>query len=113
MKIYLFNPETGIYLGEDFADEAPMRLSEYVLPPDATTIAPPRVERGQILVFNVAEERWDVRDSTQNRQQYWQNKTDGGLPDILLPFIEACCTSSILHWKGQHSVNWRVDHEHV
>jgi hypothetical protein len=24
MKIYLFNPETGVYQGEDFADDLPM-----------------------------------------------------------------------------------------
>jgi len=61
MKIYLFNPETGVYLGEDFADEAPMKQGGYVIPPDATTIAPPAIERGQLLVFNLAEERWEVR----------------------------------------------------
>lgn len=61
MKIYLFDQETGIYLGEDFADEAPMALGEYVLPPGATTIAPPRVERGELPVFNVAGKRWEVR----------------------------------------------------
>ena len=60
MKIYLFNPETGVYLGEDFADEAPMKQGGYILPPDATTIAPPAVERGQVLVFNSAEERWEI-----------------------------------------------------
>lgn len=85
MKIYLFNPETGVYLGEDFADEAPMKTGAYVIPPDATTIAPPAIEPGRIPVFNLAGERWEVRDSTQNRQQYWQNKTDGGLPDIPSP----------------------------
>jgi hypothetical protein len=61
MKIYLFNPETGVYLGEDFADEAPMKQGEYIIPPDATTIAPPAIERGQVLVFNFVEERWEVR----------------------------------------------------
>ena len=60
MKIYLFNRETGVYLGEDFADEAPMKLGGYILPPDATTIAPPAIERGQIVVFNFDEERWEV-----------------------------------------------------
>jgi hypothetical protein len=60
MKIYLFNPETGVYLGEDFADEAPMKQGGYIIPPDATTIAPPRIERGQILVFNSVEECWEV-----------------------------------------------------
>ncbi|HTG81445.1 MAG TPA: hypothetical protein VL949_05850 [Geobacteraceae bacterium] len=61
MKIYLFNPETGVYLGEDFADAAPKGQDEYRLPSDATTIAPPRVERGQFPVFHAAEKRWEVR----------------------------------------------------
>jgi hypothetical protein len=63
MKIYLFNPETGVYLGEDFADEVPMERGAFVLPPDATTIAPPRVEPEQIPVFNAGEQRWEVRSS--------------------------------------------------
>jgi len=61
MKIYLFNPETGVYLGEDFADEAPMKPGAFVVPPDATTIVPPTVERGQFLIFNDAEQYWDIR----------------------------------------------------
>ena len=63
MKIYLFNPETGIYLGEDFADEAPMQRGDFVLPPDATTVAPPLVGQGQIPIFNAGEQRWEVRSS--------------------------------------------------
>jgi hypothetical protein len=61
MKIYLFNPETGVYLGEDFADEAPMRRCAFVVPPGATTIAPPEVGRGHILVFDVDAQCWKVR----------------------------------------------------
>jgi hypothetical protein len=60
MKIYLFNPESGIYLGEDFADEAPMKRGEFIKPADATTIPPPPVEHGQVPVFNAAEQCWDV-----------------------------------------------------
>ncbi len=41
MKIYLFNPENGFYLGEDFADEAPMGMGTHAVPGDATTIPPP------------------------------------------------------------------------
>jgi len=63
MKIYLFNPETGLYLGEDFADVAPMKRGTYVLPADATSIAPPQVGPDQIPVFNVGEQRWEVRPS--------------------------------------------------
>jgi hypothetical protein len=82
MKIYLFDPETGVYLGEDFADKAPMNGGGYIIPPDATTIVPPRVERGQIPVFNFSEKCWEVRKSTRLNLQHWQNKPDGRLPDI-------------------------------
>jgi len=34
MKIYLFNPETGVYLGEDFADEALMKQGGYLVVPE-------------------------------------------------------------------------------
>jgi hypothetical protein len=61
MKIYLFNPETGVYLGEDFADEAPLKSGVCVVPNDATTIAPPQVGAGETPVFNAAEQRWEVR----------------------------------------------------
>ena len=61
MKIYLFNPESGVYLGEDFADEAPMGRDAWRLPSAATTIEPPQVERGQLAVFDADEQRWAVR----------------------------------------------------
>jgi hypothetical protein len=61
MKIYLFNPESGVYLGEDFADEAPMKRGAYVIPVDATTITPPKVYSGQVLVFNADMQQWEVQ----------------------------------------------------
>ena len=67
MKIYLFNPETGVYLGEDFSDEAMMERGAFVVPPDATHIAPPSAERGQLSVFNAAEQRWYIRRRPENK----------------------------------------------
>ena len=64
MKIYLFDPETGIYLGEDFADEAPLARGASVVPDGATTIAPPWVGPGEVPVFNRATRQWDVRPHT-------------------------------------------------
>jgi len=60
MKIYLFNPDTGIYLGEDFADEAPLESGNFVIPPGATTIAPPEGGRGHIMAFDVVAQCWEV-----------------------------------------------------
>lgn len=62
MKLYLFNPANGAYLGEDFADEDPFRRGACIIPDDATTIPPPQVEAGQMPFFNVSTRRWEVRD---------------------------------------------------
>jgi hypothetical protein len=63
MKIYLFDPETGVYLREDFADESLIKQDGYVIPPGATTIAPPEGGRGHILVFDVVAQCWEVHTS--------------------------------------------------
>ena len=68
MKIYLFNSETGAYLGEAFADEAPFRRGEYIIPDDATTIPPPQVEHGQMPFFNTRDQRWEVRSIAALRE---------------------------------------------
>jgi hypothetical protein len=60
MKIYLFDTETNVYLGEDFADEAPLESGAFVIPPNATTIAPPEGGRGHIMVFDVVAQCWEV-----------------------------------------------------
>ena len=61
MKIYLFDPETGIYQGEDFSDSPSMREERGALPPDATAIAPPPFGRGEVPVFSIADNRWEIR----------------------------------------------------
>lgn len=60
MKIYRFDSKSGAYLGEDFADEDPFDRGSYLIPRDATTIPPPSVEHGQIPVFNIREQRWEI-----------------------------------------------------
>ena len=70
MKIYLFNPETGIYLGEDVADEAPMCQAHATVPRDAATIAPPPFRRGEVPVFSVAENQWEIRPISASIAEY-------------------------------------------
>jgi hypothetical protein len=60
MKIFRYHPETGCYLGEDFADENPIQRGSFIIPDDATNISPPHVERGEYPVFNVQMKRWEV-----------------------------------------------------
>lgn len=59
MKIYLFNPETGVYLGEDFADDSV--ISGIILPAGATTLAPPPFGKREVPVFVEEENRWVLR----------------------------------------------------
>ena len=61
MKIYLFNPKSGIYMGEDFADEDPKKRGSFLIPSDATPIAPPTYGPGETPVFNIREQRWEIR----------------------------------------------------
>jgi len=62
MKIYLFDPETGIFQGEDFTDDAPMRPGRSAVPPHATTIAPPpTANREEVPFFSAARKNWELR----------------------------------------------------
>jgi hypothetical protein len=63
MKIYMFNSENGVYLGEDFDDEAKLKQEGYLIPAGATTIAPPEGGRGHKLVFDVVAQCWEVHTS--------------------------------------------------
>jgi hypothetical protein len=60
MKSYLFNPETGVYLGEYFVDDVPVTYGEFAVPPKTTTIAPPPGGWGHTLLFDVVAQCWEV-----------------------------------------------------
>ena len=67
MKIYLFHPETGIYLGEDYADDSATGRNGCMLPPHATTVAPPVAGHGSVPVFCGASGCWVVRTAAEIR----------------------------------------------
>jgi hypothetical protein len=61
MKIHLFDPETGVYQGEDYSDDLSV---SHECKPDAshaTTIAPPPYNKGEVPVFRMAENQWEIR----------------------------------------------------
>jgi hypothetical protein len=60
MKIYLFSPETGLYLGEYIAYDALMQSGAFVIPPGATTVAPPEGGRGHTMVYVADAQCWEV-----------------------------------------------------
>jgi hypothetical protein len=84
MKIYYFDPETGIYQGEGFADERLLSGSAaFKIPPHATELKPPEYGSGQAPYYNAKMKKWDVRDlsfkasapgSPSAASRMWQDK---------------------------------------
>jgi len=75
VKIYLFDTETGIYLGEDFADEGD-RLGDYRLPEGATTIAPPEMAIG-IPRFDQSRQQWEILLSPDRQVTGLRDRLEG------------------------------------
>jgi hypothetical protein len=61
MKIYLFCPETGVYQGEDFSDEPPVKKGDELLPSGATTVAPPAYGPGETPFFDATRQAWGLK----------------------------------------------------
>ncbi|MBJ6724479.1 hypothetical protein [Geomesophilobacter sediminis] len=59
MKIYLFDPETGIYQGEDFCDPPSMTATRE-LPSGTTTVSPPSYGPGLVPVFREGLRSWEL-----------------------------------------------------
>ena len=52
MKIYHYHPEYNYFVGQDDADSSPLEPGKYLIPANATRIAPPECENGQIQIFD-------------------------------------------------------------
>jgi hypothetical protein len=93
MKIYRYNTETGVYLGEDFADKGSIERGNYDMPDDATTIPPPEVNRGEVPIFNPETRGWEVRRLARERAGSdlffpWQPVVEHRGTDTPIPPIE-------------------------
>lgn len=70
MKIYYFDPETGIYQGEDLADEDPLTQSVFRIPEFATTDIPPTYKAGlEAPYYDLNKKNWELRRLRTYRQK--------------------------------------------
>lgn len=51
MKIYHYDFESGVYLGEGVADPSPLEEGVWLIPAQATEIAPPKISFGKYAAF--------------------------------------------------------------
>lgn len=59
MKIYHYNNETGVFLGEGVADPSPLEPGVWLIPAQAVTQQPPTHGEGQQAVWT--GENWAVK----------------------------------------------------
>lgn len=57
---YSFHPETGAFIGIDFAQESPLEPGVFLLPAGATFVEPPQVSEGKQAVWK--SDAWEVQD---------------------------------------------------
>lgn len=80
MKIYRFDPETGVYLGEDFSDGDGITMGVREFPADATTLAPPRIGENELPVFDCRTNCWEVRPAPSRQSPRTGGKLAGEPP---------------------------------
>lgn len=52
MNIYHYTPGTNVFHSIGVADESPLEPGVYLVPANATTVAPPELGESEIAVFN-------------------------------------------------------------
>jgi hypothetical protein len=58
MNIYHYTPDTYIFCAEGVADESPLEPGVFLVPANATTVAPPELGDSEIAVFS--DGAWQV-----------------------------------------------------
>ncbi|RII26506.1 MAG: hypothetical protein CXR30_16650 [Geobacter sp.] len=67
MKLYLFDSETGLYLGQDFGDKADINISEGI-----TDLTPPNYDHGETPVFDFKNQKWTVIETDKVRPMLFE-----------------------------------------
>ena len=68
MKIYNYNAETKEYLSTEDAQKSPLEKNVYLIPANATTIAPIEVKKNEVAIFD--GEKWVVEKDYRNQKVY-------------------------------------------
>lgn len=59
MDVYSYNPDNGVFVGVEAADESPLEEGVYLIPANSTTVAPPEAPLGMQPVWNGNE--WSLQ----------------------------------------------------
>lgn len=62
MKVYLYNPDNGVYLGEDFSAGETVADASW-----ETTVVPPPYRKGEVPVFDRTALQWRLVGAGQRQ----------------------------------------------
>jgi len=68
MKVYLFDPTSGLYEGEDFWESGEVREAE-----GATGLEPPLIQQGQLPVYNRRIHTWQLIPTDKLKRSVGRN----------------------------------------
>ena len=85
MIIYHYHSEYNHFVGQDDADSSPLEPGKYLIPANATKIAPPECENGQIQIFDgtfwsVIEDKRGIYYTTEERSDIIINDNPSEAP---------------------------------
>jgi len=73
VKVYNYNPVNKVFTYSEEAFPDPLHLDNYLIPANATSIAPPdECKQYEVFIFNEQEQKWYTTDLTP---PYWQLRT--------------------------------------
>lgn len=72
MKIYHYHPDTGEFVGASEARKDPLEKDRYLIPANATEVAPPDVGKNQVAAF--IDGAWQITEDRRGDVVY--NKAD-------------------------------------
>ena len=69
MNAYKYDSQTGEFVHEVQCQESPREPGQFLIPANATTVAPPEEQAGKARVWN--GEEWGYRDDNRGKTMYW------------------------------------------
>ena len=77
MKIYLYSPATKEFKGERKAIKSPLfnpekhkPSEEFLVPANATTVKPPKIQIGEVALFDESSQKWSIKPDHRGKTCY-------------------------------------------